>query len=355
MVNLRNFIFKTTGLMTKKTILRKSEEIGLKTAEILKSKNKISQTEFQEIFNSTLGKKAQKIELVTDRNATIKALKEKLMMSEENAKHCYDSSLSLVIPAQRHNDKTFLNLRLDDLQGSSLVNIATHESEHALYDAFSANRNITKTILKYKPFKNLQEKLQKKYGEILNTKGINFQQEMIFFTNLQKTNGLNKNYKNIMELTGFKSLKSFKEFIQCILYGSNILEKGKNKQNFIISDVLKSSLKDETRAYHVGGRAEKLLYDIMGIKTEGLTSNSELRSELYKMMVKTLKKEERRAFKKWILQKLGISPSYKVEENSTRVYNKILNKIKKEQQNAIEIAKVKEQDKFWENAINYAV
>ncbi len=335
MVNLGNFIFKTAGIMTKKTILRKSEEIGLKTAEILKSKNKISQTEFQEIFNSTLGKKAQKIELVTDRNATIKALKEKLMLSEDNAKCFYDSNGSIVIPSLGGNDKTLLNLRLNDLQGSNLVNVAAHESEHALFDAFSAYSKLFKTFLKYKPIKNLQERLQKKYGEILNMKSLEFQQKMSFLTNQKEVFGLNKYHKNIMEHTGFESTKSLKEFIQCILYGSKILEKGKNKQNLIVSSELKSTLKDEARAYLVGGKAEKLFLNITGRETAGLTSNSELRSELYTIMVKTLKKEEKRAFIKWILQKLGITPSYKIEEKSKKLYNKIINAIKKEQQNSI--------------------
>lgn len=108
-----------------------------------------------------MGKKAQKIELVTDRNATIKALEEKLMLSEDNAKCFYDSNGSIVIPSLGGNDKTLLNLRLNDLHGSSLVNVAAHESEHELFDAFSAYSKLFKTFLKYKPIKNLQERLQK--------------------------------------------------------------------------------------------------------------------------------------------------------------------------------------------------
>ena len=162
-------------------------------------------------------------------------------------------------------------------------------------------------------------------------KSLEFQQKMSFLTNQKEVFGLNNFHKNIMELTGFESIKSFKEFIRCILYGSKILEKGKNKQNLIVASELKSALKDEARAYHAGGKAEKLFFNITDSETAGLTSNSELRSELYTIMVKTLKKEEKRAFMKWIIQMLGVTPSYKIEEKSIKLYNKVLNTIKKEQ------------------------
>lgn len=354
MVNIGNFIFKATGIMTKKTILRKSSEIGTKVNDlaIKKGKEHLSEEEFQNILNNVLGEKAKKIKLVTKKEETVKEAQERLKISAETAESIYTQSSSLVLP-KMNKDTVLLGLRVPELPQSAVGNISAHECEHALFESFSLRSKIIDLINKIPFIKKRGELVANSYGEIINVALTNLQNSMINLTGLGSPIGLTKS-KGLLEHTQIASKERLHKFLQSILYGEKVLVLGNDKQNYILSNVIISTFKDEIRAYKAGGKAEQAFYKKAGIKTGGNATSSELRTELYNETVQILKKEKLRAKIKWIKTKLGLNPSRETENKAVQRYNRFQNALKEATKKKKEIAKIKEEEEFWNNAINYA-
>ena len=352
MVNIGDLIYRTTGIMTKKTILRKSYAVGEKATEAALEHGKLRRQEFSEIFETTIGKRAGKIDLVTDKEETIKAMQKMLDVSEEIARKIYASSASMVIPPNK-NAHTLLNLRLDDMPQHAVGNISAHETEHALFDTFSLYAKVRKTLLRIPFIKNFAEKLSKKYGDVFNSRSNILQENMIQSTGLVSPVGLTQN-ENILEHIGLHNKKTLRKFLRSIIYGSKTLIPGEYKQNYIIADSLKNLFKDEARAYRVGGKAEQTYYKLQGLDTKGKATISELRAELYKEAIKVLNREEKRSLIKWLKSKLGISSSNKTENAAIKKFNQFIEKLKQYELDEAKMRQVNEEDAFWSNAINYA-
>ena len=353
MVNLHNFIFNAAGIMSKSTILKKSREIGQNIAKIEQKQGNVTAGELQSVLSTSLGKRAGQIECVVGRNETIKAMQQQLNISKELAEHVYNSSASMVIP-NRNGGQTLLNLRLDELSGNAVGNVSAHECEHALFQEYSLNSRIGKLLRKIPAIKKLADRLSQKYGEAINSKSIMLQREANNICGLASINGLT-NGTNLLEHTRFKSKKSFREFIQSLLYGMNILSRDKDKLNYLVAGTLKDLFKDEARAYKAGGEAEQFWYKLTGWDTKDKATVSELRSELYTEMVKVLNKEKKRALKNWFMTKVGIKPSRKKQNKSIKLFNKMQQYIEKERKNALIEYQMKEEENFWKRVTDYSI
>lgn len=307
-------VFKTLGTMNTKVIARKCGEIGEQTAKLAHEKGAVATEEFQSILNSTLGKRSKKILLSTDKETYIAEAQRRLNISPELAELSYNGSVSAVLPA-KYNEATLLNLRLNEIPKEEVANVAAHECEHALFNAFSTTGKIGK-LLRRTPF--IGKKIigiGERYGERINEKNLLTQSMLI------------NSRAEFRELTGFTKLKRPKpvkdtipkitesEFRE-VLYGEKILELGKDKQNYVIAGVLRGTFRDEARAYTAGARAERAYYEMMGQNNTNLALSSELRANLYKAMELVFKKESKHAVNNWFKSLLGIKPNHTREKQA---------------------------------------
>ena len=103
-----------------------------------------------------------------------------------------------------------------------------------------------------------------------------------------------------------KQVEELRQKIREILYMKKILGTEKDLLNVSILKLLKTSIKDESFAYKIGGLSERRYNELLGLNLDGKSSKSELVSLLYKEAYKVLSKEQRHALMNSIKSMFGI-------------------------------------------------
>lgn len=345
-----NTLFKTTGLMSSKTAMRKSGEIGSQVTALVREKGAVQSDEFQSIMRNVLGKRAKKIDLVVDKEAAIAEMQSRLYMSKEAAEQFYRTSGSMVLPTDAKKN-TFLNLRLDQCNEAELVNLSAHESEHALVDAFSLETKILKLLKKIPFIDKIHVKILKKYAPMLNLKSEQCQAMMLQSTEVRPivaVNTIPNSVEGFMARYAPKGAKEFHDRIRSVLYGTNILEKGKDKQNYFIAGALRGVFKDEACAYTVGGQTERAFYESCGVDMNGKSTSSDLRSYFYKEFCNIFKQEERSNLINWLRTKVGLKPDRSSQDSAIESFNIIC-------RDSLAKKKLQAEENFWQNVTNWSI
>lgn len=310
MINISKLIYKTTGIMSKKQIIRTCENVGNRLSDELLTggggADKASRV--KELLTDAIGaKKASKV-IITDDLATFKEFTAKeLNFTDDLAEKFFQQSKSAVIPGPKSN-KSLLSLRIKNMRPEEAVNSSSHELEHVLYQRLGFRPFRERIYLKIRGKKYLENYLQK-YASLMNEKNMVLQGNLLLKSKLgsSATYGFTSyeaGIEGLLKQTGMKSKEELHKMLENLIRERIILPDC-DKRNLKVLKALKALLKDESRAYKVGGKVERRHTDALNLKS--LTENgsasefkpatnltkSEMLAQLYNEAIVILKKEVR--------------------------------------------------------------
>lgn len=305
MINLSRIIYKATGIMSKKQIMKTCGKIGNEVSENLLNGNSMNAEKVQEILAKNIGaKKAGKVQITDDLESFKAFMKKELDIPDELSERFFYGSKSAVIPGPKTNS-SMLSLRTNSMKPVEIVNITTHELEHVLNQRLGFRARMEKLYTKVRGKKFL-ENYTKKYGELLNKKNMDMQGNLLLKSKVGSgaTHGFTSyeaGIEGLLKQTGLKSKEELHEMITNLIR-KKILLPDCDKRNLKILKALKVILKDESRAYKAGGTAERNYinskikkYQNSGeqVSISGNITKSEMLAQLYDEAIVILKKEIR--------------------------------------------------------------
>ena len=294
-MGIYRLFFKATGLMPRKEIVRTCKNIGKDLAQELKPGETVNPARVQELVAKRIGKKnAAKIE-ISDNFNIFQRYAEDLGISKNLTKTYFEGSKSAVLPNPK-TSKTLLSLRTSSMGTSEAVNTTTHELEHVLFKQFSPRANLEKLYLKLRGQKWLDNYI-KKYANIINHKCFSIQHLLLRFSNLglAANNGYTENVLTNVGLHSQMKLNKVttKDFLNGLIQ-SDIEKPTDAKLNLKILKAVRNTLKDESRAYKVGGASERYFDSQHGTVNQNPTK-SEMMAYLYDNTISVLNKRIRHA------------------------------------------------------------
>lgn len=259
MINFGRLIFKTTGVMSNRGLLKNSHQIGQRIAETMKhSGGEIKPAEVQQIVQDTVGKKAARSIEFVDRDTFLSHSLDLGGASKSKLEQMLSFADGVSSPNKyRRGAKVFIKSATDNDQTAGII---AHELEHALNASFGkmsmlkvilgkfswGRKHIDKTIARQKELE-----VQGKYLDM---------------------------YKELED-----NLKTGKRFdidtVKDLLYSKGILQVGKDKENRLILKFLRIAYRDEARAYATQAETNRAMgqeyfgkvYDIIANEFNTLT------------------------------------------------------------------------------------
>ena len=215
-------------------------------------------------------------------------------MDKQTAEMFFDNSVSAVLALPKQK-KTLLSLRLSNMSPEVAVNTSTHELEHVLFNRHSIRAKFERLYTKLRGQKWLAKYIEK-YAQKINIANMNLQRDLIINGNMAPTAiGGHIETANLLEHMHVKT----KDELTSVL--TNIINHQKKphdlKLNLKILKALRLVLKDESRAYKVGGRAERCYEAANAMIPEKGNTKSEVFAELYDLTIEQLKKDIKKARK----------------------------------------------------------
>lgn len=310
--------------MPKKQIIKTCENIGNQLSQdFLTTQRESSPSRVKELLTNTIGaKKASKV-IITDDLVTFKEFaKKEIGLTDEVSEMFYNSSKSAVIPGPKSN-RSLLCLKTKNMRPDEMLNLTSHELEHVLNQRLGFRAFIEKIYMKVTSKKYL-ENYTKKYGNIVNEKNMDLQANLIIKSKL----GLSASHgftsyeagiEGLLKQTGLKSKEELHKILENLIRKKIILPDC-DKRNLKILQALKTILKDESRAYKVGGTVERNHANASTLKylTENGTTTefkpttnltkAEMLAQLYDEAIVILKKEIRHQKTNKVKRFLGLKP-----------------------------------------------
>ena len=291
MLSLGRLVFKATGVMSNRGVMKNSRKIGTAIAERMKQTGgKIETHEIEQIISDTIGKKAaKKIKFVDSQT-----LREEMANAGAKAKDI---------------DKTF-----ESAAGATHMNTYSRKASIFINDKFFTNAGFSGTIYNAVRANTLAHEIQHAISDTSGRLGLyklkgrfSFGRKMIDkIMNKAKTLDLQSKYIELQEIC-LKRLQSGKPVgeadIVKTLYSKGILQVGKDKENAFILKNLRDVYKDECRSFKVGYEA---------FETFNGTKNPKQVNEiinLYENFVKATNKELRHARLNRVKRFFGFKPN----------------------------------------------
>ncbi len=294
-MGIYRLFYRATGLMPRKEIVRTCKNIGKDLAQELKPGETVNPARVQELVAKRIGKKnAAKIE-ISDNFNIFQRYAEDLGISKDLTSAYFYGSKSAVLPSPK-TSKTLLSLRTSSMGTSEAINTTTHELEHVLFKQFSPRSFLEKLYVKIRGQKWLDNYI-KKYANIMNSKGFDMQQLLLRYSNLglAATNGYTENALTNIGLHSQMKLENetIKDYLNKLIqrYIENPADK---KLNLKILKATRDILKDESRAYKVGGASERY-FDAQHSSVNQNPTKSEMLALLYDNTISVLNKRIRHA------------------------------------------------------------
>lgn len=245
MVSLGRLVFKATGVMSNRGLMKNSRKIGTTIAERMQqSGGKLESHEVEQIISDTIGKKAaRKIKIFGSKDAA-RAYMEKQNAKAADMEQIFKEAGGVTIPENySRRAGVYLNrFCIDELVGGNSqlasafeVNTLAHEIQHAM-TATSGKTSLPKSIGRFSFGRKLIDK----------------------FVQKARTLDLQKKYMDL-QLECMKTIQKGKPVSEAEiiknLYAKGILQVGKDKENTFILKYLKRLYEDEYRSYRVGNEA----------------------------------------------------------------------------------------------------
>lgn len=290
MVSLGRLVFKATGVMSNRGVMKNSRKIGTAIAEKMKqSGGKIESQEIEQIISDTIGKKAaRKIKIVDSKTA----MREEMVNAGEKIKDIdkmFECAAGATHPdhysrkASVFVNEEFLTATFPGMTSALKANTLGHEIQHAI-----SNTSGRMGLYKLKGHFSFGRKMIDKK------------------MNKAKALDLQTKYVELQDIC-LKSLLSGKQVSEAdivkTLYSKGILQVGKDKENAFILKNLRDVYKDECRSYKVGYEA---------FETFNRTKNPKQVNEiinLYENFVKATNKELRHTRLNQVKRFFGLKPN----------------------------------------------
>ena len=295
MVNLSRIIFKTTGMMSNKEVVKTSRKIGVLLAEETKNGSRFTTKRIGELLTDSIGKKRANKIVISDTYEDLERYMRALGVTDEVMMKDYYRGTASSVLTNPKDKSVLLSLRVKDYRPEEALNLASHELEHALSQSITPEVKFEYLYAKLRG-KNYLENYIAKYGEVINQKNIELQDFLLSFSKLDRTIsgsavGATTAYPlNIQGLVSHLELSNKKALDEILNNKLKELLDQDNSTNEKILSSLSSILKEESRAYRVGGAVERHWKEINGIHDSN-ANNSEMMALLYDETLKQVKKE----------------------------------------------------------------
>lgn len=297
MVSLGRLVFKATGIMSNRGVMKNSRKIGTAIAEKMKQTGgKIESQEIEQIISDTIGKKAaRKIKIVDSQT-----MREEMVNAGEKIKDIdkmFECAAGVTHPDNySRKASVFVNeeyltkafAAFPDIIPAVKANTLGHEIQHAISNT-SGRMGIYK-LKGHFPFG--RKMIDKKFNK---AKALDFQSK----------------YIDLQEIC-LKKLQSGEQVSEAdivkTLYSKGILQVGKDKENAFILKNLRDVYKDECRSFKVGYEA---------FETFNGTKNPKQVNEiinLYENFVKATNKELRHTRLNRVKRFFGMKPNTAQEQ-----------------------------------------
>ena len=329
MITLGKMIYKLTGYMTKKELVRNARAVGKQACTRMQETGRnLSHTEINEILSGVIGKKgATKIEISGDKASLVKASLVKAYMEnfgapKVDAEYVANRCLSAAL-AKGKGNKTHLNLQLGKMPALKSVNIIPHETEHALHRTFSFDILLTKLFGKTSIGRKYIQRAEENC-RILNRKNIVLQENLIEgLTGWRDAAGGIASEATragaLLEITKCTDKQMLRKKIKELLYEKDVLEIGNDKQNnFVLKEII-GGLKDESRAYNTGASVEKLYRQGLRDGSHIATTKSEVIADICDEAVQVMKKERIHIQKNRLREFFGLKANRSKEQEIIRL------------------------------------
>ena len=318
MITLGKMIYKLTGYMTKKELVRNARAVGKQACtRMSESGRNLSSTEISEILSGVIGKKgAAKIEISGDKASLVEAIVKNFGFPKSSAEMVANNCLSAAL-GKGIGSKTHLNIQVSNMPAHKSVNIIPHETEHALHRTFSFEMLPPKLLEKTSFGRKYLQKIMSK-SEMVNDKNIKLQGNLLGLTGWNDAAGGIASEMTradaLLEITKCSDKQSLREWIKKMLYEKNVLEIGNDKQNNFVLKTAITGLKDESRAYNAGAYVEKLYRQGLQDGSHIATTKSEVVADIYDEAVQVMKTERRHIQKNRLKEFFGFKANRSKEQ-----------------------------------------
>ena len=289
MVSLGRLVFKATGIMSNRGVMKNSRKIGTAIAEKMKqSGGKVESQEIEQIISDTIGKKAaRKIKIVDSQT-----MREEMVNAGEKIKDIdkmFECAAGVTHPANYSRkasvfvNEEFLTATFPGMTSALKANTLGHEIQHAI-----SNTSGRMGLYKLKGHFSFGRKMIDKK------------------MNKAKALDLQTKYVELQDIC-LKSLLSGKQVSEAdivkTLYSKGILQVGKDKENAFILKNLRDVYKDEYRSYKVGFEAAETFNGTKNPKQVNEIIN------LYENFVKATNKELKHTRLNQVKRFFGMKPN----------------------------------------------
>ena len=244
MVTFGRLIFKATGVLSNKGLVKNGNRIGEGITNAMHNNGgKVEVTDVQRIVENVVGKKvASRIDFI-GRDTFVKRAMETGGFSESDISKTLDFADALTLPA-KYNRRASIFLK-GSIDNPEVAALTTHELHHAL--SFSSGRlSVPKFLGRFS------------WGRKLIDKAAKFQKEF----------GL-QDRSNLLYIEALRNVQLGRKFspeqIKEMLYSKGIITIGDDKNNIRILKALRKLYQDEYRAYSLQART----LEGMGYKEHG--------------------------------------------------------------------------------------
>lgn len=282
--------------MPNKEVVKTSQKIGVLLAEETKRGSSFTPKRIEELLTDSIGKKRANKIVISDTYEDLERYMRALGVTDEAMMRDYYMSSASSVLTNPKDKSVLLSLRVKDYRPEEVLNLASHELEHALSQSITPEVKFEYLYAKLRGKKYLENYIAK-YGEVINKKNIELQDFLLTFSKLDRTIsgsaiGATTDYPlNIQGLINHLELpnkKALDEILNSRL--KELLFDQDNNTNAKILSSLSCILKEEARAYKVGGSVERHWKEINGIHDSN-ANNSEMMALLYDETLKQVKKE----------------------------------------------------------------
>lgn len=304
MVSLGRLVFKATGVMSNRGVVKNSRKIATAIVDRMKqSGGKIESAEVEQIISDTIGKKAaKKIKIVDSKDQIIKFMQEQGAKSTDIDK-AFEIAGGWVQP-NKYSRKASLFINEEKIakvysgntyaQAAQKSEVLAHEIQHAI--SFTSGRmSLGRIKGRFSFGRKMIDKLKQKGDNLdFEHKYMQLQEECI----KPMRQGKQINEADIVK----------------ILYAKGILQVGKDKENAFILKKLRDVYKDECRSYDVGYGA---LEAFTGQKNSEIIYKVQ---DLFKNFVKVTDKELQHARLNQVKRFFGLKPNNAREQAIIQEY-----------------------------------
>ena len=323
------FFNKVLDISTVNQIKQDAIVFGEKVAEsIYLNDGKFKQEAVEKLVLAHLDEEnAKNVQVVTGEKGFCDFAEENMKLNREFAKSVFDKAEGLV--AQGKNGKIILLLKLEGEEPEIATHIAAHEFEHLLYKTEGFMGKLIKKYLAEESPKEEKENVLIS-AESENKKFFKMQSEMTSL--LVGADGIGTPFQyveysptieGVIEVSPELSSKEDLDMRLRSCVQKELLNSCDEDTIFAELQAFQIVLRDEARAYEVGGKSQRY-YDSLAGKGRGKSTRAEMVAVIYNQMADIIQEYKTQIIKNSLRKSLGLKPKelgWLVPDKSVSVEN----------------------------------